>query len=113
MRRIVVIGGLGFFGDLAMQRLRADGLQPLSAARRAGAGADLRIDAEDPGTLRAVLRPGDVVLNTVGPFQDRSLALLDAILEIGCDLVDIADSRGYVAQVYSREAAIQASGRQV
>ncbi len=48
MRRIVVIGGLGFFGDLAMQRLRADGHQPLSAARRAG--ADLHIDAEDPAS---------------------------------------------------------------
>jgi hypothetical protein len=111
MRRIVVIGGLGFFGDLAMQRLRADGHQPLSAARRPG--ADLRIDAEDPVSLRAALRPGDVVLDTVGPFQDRTLALLEAALEIGCDLVDIADSRGYVAQVYSREAAITASGRRV
>ncbi|MEP7355901.1 MAG: hypothetical protein ABI847_01515 [Anaerolineales bacterium] len=111
MRRIVVIGGLGFFGDLAIQRLRADGCQPLSAARRAG--AELRLDAEDPASLRDALRPGDVLLDTVGPFQDRSLALLDAALEIGCDLVDISDSRGYVEKVYSREAAITASGRRV
>jgi hypothetical protein len=111
MRRIVVVGGLGFFGDLAIQRLRADGCQPLSAARRPG--ADLRLDAEDPASLRAALKPGDVVLDTVGPFQERSLALLDAALEIGCDVVDIADSRAYVAQVYSREAAIAASGRRV
>ena len=107
MRRIVVIGGRGFFGALAVERLRADGCQPLAAARRAG--ADVRLDAEDPASLRAALRPGDVLLDTVGPFQDRSLALLDAALEIGCDLVDIADSRGYVEKIYSREAAIAAS----
>jgi hypothetical protein len=111
MRRIVVVGGLGFFGGLAVQRLRADGAQPLTAARRPG--ADLKIDVEDPGSLRAVLRPGDVVVDTVGPFQDRTLALLDAALEIGFDLVDIADSRAYVARLYARQPQIDASGLRV
>ena len=111
MRRIVVMGGLGFFGSLAVQRLRADGAQALTAARRPG--ADLQIDVEDPVSLRAGLRPGDVVIDTVGPFQDRSLALLDAALEVGCDLVDIADSRAYVARIYERRPQIDAKGIRV
>lgn len=111
MRRLVVLGGLGFFGVAAMERLRADGAQPLSAARRPG--ADLRLDAEDPRSLRAALRPGDVVVDTIGPFQARSMALLDAALEVGFDLIDIADSRGYVARIYERAAEINASGVRV
>src|SRR5260370_30049982 len=102
MRRIVVAGGLGFFGRTAAERLRADGAQPLIAARRPG--ADLRLDVEDPASLRAALRPGDVVLDIVGPFQDRTTALAEAVLEIGCDLVDIADSRAYVAPLYALRA---------
>ena len=108
MRRIIIAGGLGFFGRTAAERLRADGAQPLIAARRPG--ADLRLDVEDPASLRAALRPGDVVLDTVGPFQDRTTALAEAALEIGCDLVDIADSRAYVARLYALRARFAAAG---
>lgn len=108
MRRIVVAGGLGFFGRTAVERLRADGAQPLTAARRPG--ADLRLDVEDPASLRAALRPGDVVLDTVGPFQDRTTALAEAALEIGFDLVDIADSRAYVARLYALRSWFEAAG---
>src|SRR5260221_7656536 len=108
MRRLIIAGGLGFFGRTAAERLRADGLQPLTAARRPG--ADLRLDVEDPASLRAALRPGDIVLDTVGPFQDRTTALAEAALEIGFDLVDIADSRAYVAKLYALRSKFDAAG---
>jgi len=108
MRRIIIAGGLGFFGRTAAERLRADGAQPLTAARRPG--ADLRLDVEDPASLRAALRPGDVVLDTVGPFQDRSTALAEACLELGCDLVDIADSRAYVARLQALRPRLETAG---
>jgi hypothetical protein len=41
------------------------------------------------------------------------MALLDAALEIGFDLIDIADSRGYVARIYERAAEINARGLRV
>jgi hypothetical protein len=106
-RRLIVLGANGFFGRAARQRLRADGAQPLAAARRPG--ADLLLDVEDPASLRAALRPGDVLIDTAGPFQARTTALLDAALEAGCHLVDIADSRAYVARIYARQADIAAS----
>lgn len=108
MRRIVVLGGLGFFGATAVERLRAEGARPLTAARRAG--ADLRLDVEDGASLRAALRPGDVVLDTVGPFQDRTTALAEAALEVGFDLIDIADSRAYVAKLYALRARFAQRG---
>lgn len=111
MPRLIVLGAQGFFGRAAFHRLRADGLQPLAAARRPG--LDLQIDVEDPVSLRAALRPGDVIFDTVGPFQERTTALIEAALAIGCDLVDIADSRAYVARLHDLEQQINAAGIRV
>lgn len=111
MRRIVVLGGLGFFGAAVVQRLRADGARPLTASRRSS--ADLQVDVEDPSSLHAALRPGDVVIDTVGPFQCRTLALVEAALDIGFDLVDISDSLTYVAMLYGLRPRIDAAGLRV
>jgi len=111
MPRLLVLGAHGFFGRAALHRLRADGLQPLAAARRLG--LDIQVDVEDPASLRAALQPGDVLLDTVGPFQERTTALVEAALEMGCDLVDIADSFTYVARLLTLEPRINASGIRV
>ncbi len=111
MRRMVVAGGRGFFGATAVERLRAEGAEPLTAARRSG--ADIRLDVEDRASLRAALRPGDVVVDTVGPFQDRTTALAEAALEIGFDLIDIADSRAYVTRLYALRGQFAARGNRL
>jgi saccharopine dehydrogenase-like NADP-dependent oxidoreductase len=94
MARLVVVGGRGFFGAAAVALLRAEGEQPLVGAR--GAGGDLRMDAEDPVSLCAALRPGDVVIDAAGPFQRRTTTLAAVALELGCHLVDLADSLDHV-----------------
>lgn len=107
MRRIVVLGGLGVFGRAAAERLRAEGLSPLAGSRRGG--GDLRVDAEDPASIRATLRPGDVVLDCAGPFQARSTALVEAAIETGFDVVDLADALAYVERVLALEGRISAA----
>jgi hypothetical protein len=101
VRRVVVLGGHGFFGRAVAELLRADGVTPLLASRRAG--ADVRVDVEDPASLRRALAPGDVLVDTVGPFQARTPALVDAAIEIRCDLVDLSDSVRYTRAVLERE----------
>lgn len=96
MRRVVVAGARGFFGAEALGRLRARGITALSAGR---GGLPVRLDVEDPASIRGALRAGDVVLDACGPFQDRSPTLARAAVELGFDLVDIADSLAYVEQV--------------
>ncbi|MGH2537956.1 MAG: hypothetical protein ACRDHL_11220 [Candidatus Promineifilaceae bacterium] len=111
MRRVVVLGGLGFFGRAAVARLRADGFRPLTASR--SPAADLRLDLAEPNSLRGALRAGDVVVDTAGPFQERTTALVEAALEMGFDLIDISDSLAYVSRLYRLQAQIEAAGIRV
>ncbi len=111
MTRIVVVGGYGFFGAAAVERLRADGLLPLVGSRRAG--ADVRVDVENAASLRAALRPGDVVVDTVGPFQDRTTALVEAAIDVGFDVIDISDSVAYAEAVCALQPRINARGIRV
>ena len=111
MKRTVVLGGSGFFGRAVAELLRADGVAPLLASRRAG--ADVVVDVENPASLRAALRPGDVLVDTVGPFQTRSPALVEAAIEIGCDLIDLSDSVRYTRDIHDREPRIEARGIRV
>jgi hypothetical protein len=96
MTRVVVLGGTGFFGAAAAAALRDAGLPATTAARR---DAGLLVDAQDGGSLRRALRPGDVVLDAAGPFQARNAALAEAAVEVGFDVVDLADASAYVRRV--------------
>ncbi len=109
--RILVAGGCGFFGRTIVDLLRGDGLAPLAASR--GAGADVVCDVEDAASLRTALRPGDIVIDTVGPFQDRSTVLVEAAVEIGCDVIDLSDSIAYARKIWELKARIDAAGVRV
>lgn len=111
MRRIVVLGGTGFFGSVAVRLLEADGVAAVRASRRAS--ADVQVDVEQAASLRATLREGDVVIDTVGPFQERSSALVEAAMETGCDVIDISDSLAYTQKVYGLQGRIEESGIRV
>lgn len=110
MKRIVVLGGSGFFGRLIVERLSAAGLQPIAASRSWG---ELRIDANDPESLRASLKTRDLVIDTAGPFQKRTPALIQAARTIGFDVIDLSDSPEYTAMIYEQQAPIGASGIRV
>lgn len=108
MSRIIVIGGRGWFGSAITELLRREGLHPLIASR--SAGADMRADAEDPHSLEASLRAGDIVIDTAGPIQRRSTALVEACLQKRCDVIDISDSLDYARRVQTLAAEIERAG---
>lgn len=107
-RRLVVLGAGGSFGGKLRELLAEEGLPALGAARRPG--FDLVCDLEDPASLRASLRPGDVVVDCVGPFQARTPALLEAACEVGFDVVDLADSVGYARSACSMDQRARSAG---
>lgn len=103
MRRVLVLGARGFFGRHAVALLRADGVAALPV------GHD-QADVEDRASLRSLVHANDVLLDTVGPFQKRTHALLDVALERQADLVDLSDSAGYARSIEERSADIAARG---
>ena len=111
MRRVVVLGGLGFFGRTAAGELRALGVDVRLASR--GPGAELRIHAEDPDSIRSQLIRGDIVLDAAGPFHARTSTLIDSASEVGFDVVDLNDDVSYAETVLAREQQIAQAGIRV
>ena len=71
----------------------------------------LRVDVLNPGGVEKVLacRPA-VVVDTVGPFQDRADRLALACAMAGAHYVDIADNRARVAAISELDAEARARG---
>jgi hypothetical protein len=111
MKRIIVLGGLGQFGSTALNELRRLNF-PAQAAGRSAA-ADIQIDANDPASLRAKLRAGDIVLDTAGPFHTRTPALIEAAIDVGFDIIDINDNLRYAEMILAREPQIKTAGIRV
>jgi len=111
LRRIVVVGAYGFFGQVLCEQLQRRGLRPLRGSRRAD--AELVVDVENEGSIQDALRAGDVVIDAVGPFQTRTTSLVNCAAKIGFDLIDLADSLAYVAHVYELKSQIDAAGVRV
>jgi len=107
VKRIIVLGGFGFFGGRIVRQLRAEGFAPLLGSRRSQ--ADVVFDIHDPDSIRTVLRNGDIVVDAVGPYQDRGPTLVQAAIDVGFDVIDLADSLRYVQQVYRLKDEIDAS----
>lgn len=113
--RIVLFGATGYTGELAARALVARGAAPLLAARsreRVEAlaaqlgGLDAAVaDVQQPGTLRALLEPGDVLVTTVGPFVRWGQAALCAALDAGAHYVDSTGEPPFIRRVFERHGA--------
>jgi saccharopine dehydrogenase-like protein len=99
--------GAGFFGGVVARRLAEAGIPVLVASRTRG---DIRVDVEDRVALARALEASDVVVDTAGPFQSRSTALVETAIERGCDVVDLSDARGYAQAVLALHDRAVAKG---
>jgi hypothetical protein len=109
--RIIVAGARGFFGSAVVRILRAEGNEPLTASRRSG--IDLLLDVEDRASIRAAIRPHDVIVDATAPFQKRTAALVDEAIAIGADVVDLSDSLSYARLMWTRDDAARERGVRV
>lgn len=109
MTRIVVLGGCGGIGSIAVRALtatddyeeivvadqRADAAGAYAAALTAELGREglvgAAVDASSPGSVAGVIDGADAVLNCVGPFYRFGPPLLEAAIDAGIDYVDVCD----------------------
>ena len=119
---VAVLGGYGVFGRRIVASLaRHPELDLIVAGRDAAAAAKVAeswpharpfaIDSTNPDDVTRLLaeRPA-VVIDTIGPFQARDLALARRCIEAGIHYVDIADARERVATIGKLNAAAKAAG---
>jgi hypothetical protein len=99
--------GAGFFGGVVARRLADVGIRAIVASRTRG---DLRVDVEDRRSLAGALEAHDVIVDTAGPFQRRSTALVETAIELRCDVVDLSDARAYAEAMLAMHDRAAANG---
>jgi short subunit dehydrogenase-like uncharacterized protein len=109
--RIVVFGATGYTGRLVTAELRAAGHRPVVVGRDrlkvnalgvAHGGLETAVaDAADPGSVRALVGSGDVLVATVGPFTRFGRPALDAAVSAGAHYLDCTGEGDFVQQVFA------------
>ncbi len=123
-RRVLVLGGYGFFGSrIAAMLTRVPNVETMIGGRDARRAADeanklglpaecaIRIDAHTPEFAGELQRLAvDVVVNTAGPFQNQDYDVPRAAITARCNYIDLADSREYVLGIVLLDAAARDAG---
>jgi short subunit dehydrogenase-like uncharacterized protein len=111
--RIVLLGATGYTGARTAEALAARGARPVlvgrdpgrlaALARRLGGLETARADVTDPGSVRALLAPGDVLVTTVGPFLRLGRAAVDAAVDAGAVYLDSTGEPPFVRRVFEND----------
>ena len=109
---IVVIGATGYTGGLVARALTHGRDSVVLAARdpdrlaEAAAGAGnpptQPVDVTDPGSLRSLIREGDAVINTAGPFTELGDPVVAACVDIGAHYLDTTGEQPFMKATYER-----------
>ncbi len=104
MAKVVVLGGCGAVGTIAVKTLaRQDTFSEIVIAdinlKRANEIAasigpkvsTVMFDADDSASIRAAIKGADIVLNCVGPFYKTVKQILSVVIEEKIDYLDICD----------------------
>ena len=121
--RVAILGGYGNFGSYVARALApepgievvicgrsatkakvfAEGLAAANPAR----GAE--IDIAEPEAALAAIAP-DLVIHTVGPFQEQDYRIAQAAIGCGSHYCDLADARAFVSRIGALDAAARQAG---
>jgi len=103
--RVTVLGGAGAIGSIAVGTLASTGFFPeiviadinvekariLASKLGPGKVSAIKVNAEDPDSIREAIEGSSVVLNCVGPFYKYGPTVLEAVIDSGINYVDICD----------------------
>lgn len=111
--RVLILGGTGNFGGYVARMLADDPaitllLASRSKTRARAAGTALAaanppeplcVDIRADPSLAITSAEPDVVIHTVGPFQDQDYRVAEAAITAGAHYLDLADARDFVAGI--------------
>ncbi|MGH8869647.1 MAG: saccharopine dehydrogenase family protein [Actinomycetes bacterium] len=105
--RIVLFGATGYTGRLTAHALVRRGAEPVLAGRdpqrlhalateAGGAGEIVVADSSDEGSVRGLVKPGDVLVSTVGPFTRLGRPAAWAAVGAGATYLDSTGEAAFV-----------------
>lgn len=120
--RVAILGGYGNFGgyvaralaqnpDIALVICGRDGGKADAFAAKLGAAnpaCGAVVDIRDPASALRDLRP-DLVIHTVGPFQQQDYRVAEAAIACGAHYCDLADARDFVCGIDRLDATALAA----
>jgi saccharopine dehydrogenase-like NADP-dependent oxidoreductase len=121
---VLVLGGYGFFGARISRALAGDARIKLliggrDASKASGAALalglpgerGLAIDTRDRDFSERLAALGvHLLIHTAGPFQEQAYDVPRAAIRAGCDYIDLADGRRFVAGIAELDAEARARG---
>jgi len=124
MSQVIVLGGCGAVGSVAVKTLAAQdmfssvviGDMNMDRASDIIAGLDsdkvsaVRLNADDPESIRSAIAGSDVVLNCVGPFYKTVKTILGVVIEQGINYVDICDDVDVTLEILAMDAQAKSAG---
>lgn len=112
MSDIVLFGATGYTGKLTARAMVARGMAPVLAGRSRASletlaaelgGLPVRVaDVADPVSVRKLVKTGDVLVSTVGPFTRWGKPALDAALAGKAHYLDSTGEPAFVRQVFEQ-----------
>ena len=124
MIRILIIGGYGNFGShIARSICNEENIQLIIAGRDISKAKKLSADLRAKNKVEiarldineglsdsfAFIKP-NLVIHTSGPYQGQSYKVAEACIKQGCNYVDLADARDFVADIYKLDEAAKKAG---
>jgi saccharopine dehydrogenase (NAD+, L-lysine-forming) len=124
MSRIVVIGGCGEVGSMAVRTLAGlehfseimigdiniEKAKQMSSEIDPGRVSALKVNALDPKSVKKAVKGADVVLNCAGPFHRLVPGILRAVIEAGINYVDICDDVDVTIEILKMNDAAKGAG---
>ncbi len=124
MSKITVLGGCGAVGSVAVKSLAAQGLfsririgdvnmpraREIMAETGSGKVSAVKVNVEDPASVKKAIKGSDIVLNCVGPFYKSVKTVLGAVIEEGINYVDICDDVDVTLDILKMHRAAKKAG---
>jgi len=124
MKRVVVLGGCGAVGSVAVKALAEAGsfdsivIGDVNEQRARELIGEIGrsgiyfhpFDAEDAASVRAVIEDADIVLNCVGPFYKTVKTILGAVLDAGIHYVDVCDDVDVTLEILEWDDRAKSAG---
>lgn len=124
MPTVIVLGGCGavgsvvvktvadqemfskvIIGDINLQRAKE-----IASKVRTDKISAVRVDADDPQTIKTAIAGCDLVVNCIGPFYKTVKSILKTVIEAKINYVDICDDVDVTLEILKMDAAAKQAG---